>query len=164
MKKQHNFSLIILLFSSLIFTGCQDDDDENRTPPTPPTKTDLITERNFGITDVLVTLNGDTLATLADIEECQLDDFMRFEKNGTGEDNAGTTKCYPEQNQSNPFSWQFTDSEGKLQIDYGMDDLNIYDIVTNDGTTLKLEQIEIFDLDGDGINDTYFYSLTMQKM
>ncbi len=156
-----------LAVSSLIISmsACSDDDSSTSVTPAAPsqTNTELITEKNFVVTDYLLTVDGTTDETFADFDDCDKDDFTRFEKNGTAVDNEGATKCDPSDPQTVTYAWLFASNETKLELDYGMGNKEIFNILRNDGTTLKLDITEVTDWTGDGNDNSIIATITLTK-
>lgn len=167
MKKKQQITLLSLAALGLCFTACGDDDSaltpNTSAPSTSQTNTQLISEKNFSISDYKTVVNNVTEETFADIDACSKDDVTRFEKNGTVTDNEGATKCDPTDPQTTTYAWLFLDNESKLQLDFGMGDKEVFNIVTNNGTTLKIDQTDVYDYDNDGNDDTVISTITLTK-
>ena len=133
MKKQ--FSLFTgLVFSLLIFSGCDKDED-----PIPKTKTELITTSSwrFGA----ATVGGADVS--ASLPTCQKDNIMTFSVGLTGVVDEGATKCNGADPQTNPFTWSFQSSETVLNISTILftGGSNNFTIVALNETQLVLSQI-----------------------
>lgn len=99
---------------------------------------------------MLITLDGDTAYTFSELEPCEKDDLTHFKKDGTAVDDDGATKCDPADPQTESYLWSFLTNETELQLNFGMGDVQVYDILTNDGTTLKIETTEVESFPGRG--------------
>lgn len=77
----------------------------------------------FGVTDVY-----------AVTQACYLDNTMVFHTNGTLTGDEGAVKCNSGDPQTTTGTWVFASSQTVLIVN----DTTIYDILINDGTTLKL--------------------------
>lgn len=108
MKKQITPLLAILTAVSLFLAACQKDDNL----PVLKTKTELITESAWKFSTATVS-GSDASAYL---QACQKDNVYSFVAAGTGTINEGPVKCDPNDPQSNPFTWNFTNSEAMLNI------------------------------------------------
>jgi hypothetical protein len=82
-----------------LFTACSKDDDD--TPP-PPTKTQRLTAKQWRLTaqtinpGIQLEPGGPTITDLlVTYLPCQLDDFVKFNTNGTYSAEEGPTKCDP---------------------------------------------------------------------
>jgi len=108
MKKQLAPLLATLIAVSFFLPACQKDDNL----PVLKTKTQLITESawKFGS----ATVSGSDASGY--LQACQKDNVYTFVAAGTGVINEGPTKCDPNDPQSNPFTWNFTNSEATLNI------------------------------------------------
>lgn len=61
----------------LSITSCSKDDDEKTPPPLPSEKAKL-TNRDFVVTDYVVTIIGSVYTTFSDLLSCQKDDITIF--------------------------------------------------------------------------------------
>lgn len=117
MKKVFLLSLMALLVS----TSCSKSDNNTsstpsgNTPTTPaPTKTELITDKNWVLT--AITVNGkDNLHTW---RACQLDNIHRFNSDITYVLDEGPTKCNPSDPQiiTQFTTWEFLENETKIKF------------------------------------------------
>jgi len=162
MKNYIKFSTLILLCGVLTLSSCSDDDDEP-TPTPPPTATQKISGKDFVLTDFNSQINDEDFITFADLDDCDKDDILRFNSDGTGKEDEGATKCDPSDSQSSSFSWAFLTMDTKLTVDFGNGDIETSNISINDGTTLKLENTEFDDIDGDGIDEKIDLAFTYTK-
>jgi len=159
MKKITKIAFLLLSIGIVFLTSCKVG-DQDETPVTPPTNTEKITEKNFYFSDLDYSIDGTTAFSYSDLDDCEKDDFTRFEKDGTALDDEGVTKCDAADPQTDPFTWLFLANETELQLNFGMGDLQVYSILTNDGTTLKLRITETEDATGDGNDNTIVATLT----
>ncbi len=67
------------------------------------------------------------------IKSCNTDDTYTFQADGSGIFDEGVSKCSMGDQQSQPFSWQFTDNERKLVL--GVDTANVLSL---DDNSLKI--------------------------
>jgi|SRR5690554_854851 len=162
MKKVFKFSVLVFISAALItVTSCSKDDDDDPTPA-PPTEKSKLINRDFAITDYLVTLNGEVFQTFANLASCDKDDITKFLDDNSGIFDEGNTKCDPGDPQQTAFNWSFQSNDEKLKIE-SSGESTVYDIKINNGTTLKLEYSQVDDLNGDGQNDVVVASYTFTK-
>lgn len=97
--KVSKFLPMVLFLGALSFTSCNDDDDED---PTPPTKTELLTAKNWMMTGfdvapaLLIQQTGTPETNLIPFEAaCNLDDFWDLNTNGSYTREEGASKCDP---------------------------------------------------------------------
>lgn len=164
MKKIQKFALLFLSIGVVTLVSFGDDDSNDTPAKVPATNTEKITEKNFIVSDFLITIDSDTAFTFSDLEPCTKDDFIRFEKDGTVVDDQDDTKCDPADSQTESFLWSFLTNETELQLNFGMGDVVVYDILTHDLTTLKrnINEMEHFTFDGNDITVTTTTTFTAQ--
>jgi hypothetical protein len=137
MKNYLRVKALFLIFSfTLILVSCSKDKDKNAD------KTKSLTSGNWKITAMTSTPamdwdgdGDDETDMMGAFETCELDDYVTFKADGTGDSNQGASKCDPSDPQSSPFEWSFEDNESKLIID-GEE----YVIVELTGTVFKAKQ------------------------
>jgi len=98
--KVSKFLPMVLFLGVLSFSSCNDDDDDD--DPTPPTRTELLTAKNWMVEGwniepaIDVDNNGTQENNLIPfIEACNLDDFFDFNADGTYTIEEGDSKCDP---------------------------------------------------------------------
>jgi len=91
---------MVLFLGVLSFASCNDDDDEE--DPTPPTKTELLTARNWMVEgwNIEPAIDIDNDGTQENnlipyIQACTLDDFFDFNTDGSYTVEEGASKCDP---------------------------------------------------------------------
>ena len=97
----------VFCFATLFITSCDKNDDP---PPTPPTKTELITKSSWKFSSAKA--NGADATAL--IPACFKDNTMTFVATGTGTISEGATACVPPAPAS--FTWSFQSSETQLNL------------------------------------------------
>ena len=104
------FSLILAAGS---LTACGKDDAPTKT------KTQLITQAawKFESEGIDMDKNGTIEVPTGEVEDCNKDDVFTFNTGGTGTRDEGGTKCDVADPQSEPFVWQFKNSETELEFD-----------------------------------------------
>lgn len=158
------YSLFIVCLAIVSFSSCKDDDDDNAAPAaTAQTATQKLTGKDFLMTNYSYKVNDVEEASFADFDECDKDDITRFETNGSMIFDEGAIKCDSTDAQTETYSWAFLSNNTKLTLDFGDNDVETYDILINDGTTLKLEITDEEDVDGDMIDDDTVETLTFTK-
>jgi len=117
-------------------TSCKKD----ATPTPAPTKTELLTGKNWKVTAFTSNPAIDWTGTgvmvtdiYAQMQACEKDDLFMFNTNGTTTDDEGATKCNPADPQTTSGTWAFNSTQTIITVD-GMDDFNIE---TLSATTLK---------------------------
>lgn len=127
-----NKLLILLLAAATVITSCSKDDDDNNGGggTTPVTNTSKLCNKNWKIQSAK--FNGVDI-TSQFFEPCALDNFFRFDTNGSYTADEGATKCDPADPQTDTGTWIWAASETKLVVDG-----DTSDVLTNSGTILKL--------------------------
>lgn len=97
--KVSKFLPMILFLGVLSFSSCNDDDDED---PTPPTKTELLTAKNWMVegwnVEPAIDIDGNGTQEnnlIPYIDACNLDDFFDFNSDGSYTIEEGASKCDP---------------------------------------------------------------------
>ncbi len=158
------YYILPVCFGLLTFSSCKDDDDDSSTPAaTAQTATQKLTGKDFLITNYSYVIDNVEEFDFTDFDDCDKDDITRFEASGTVTFDDGVEKCDPTDPQTETYSWAFLSNETKLVLDYGDGDIETYDILINDGTTLKLEARVAEDLDGDMMDEDTIETLTFTK-
>lgn len=98
--KVSKFLPMVLFLGVLSFSSCNDDDDED--DPTPPTKTELLTARNWIVEGLTVepAIDIDNNGTQENnlipfLAACNLDDFYDFNADRSYTIEEGASKCDP---------------------------------------------------------------------
>lgn len=149
MKK---FFLLLTVFVLFGVAACKKD----KSPTDLLTGTDwqmkgwTVTPPIFGITDYY-----------ANAEACEKDDFLRFNKNGTVVFDEGATKCDAADPQTETSSWAFNSNETEITFDLN-DDPTTFKIKELTEDTFKLETSFEDDIDEDGVNETFTFTLTFE--
>ncbi len=132
---------VILSLCLLTIVGCKDADTE----PAALTKTELITSSPWVLKAVTVEPGIDFLGTIVTdfyaqvYEDCDKDDFEKYNTNGTLVYDQGEIKCDPSTSQTEISSWRFNTDESKIIIDN--DDELTFDIEDLSEVTMKYSQI-----------------------
>ncbi|MBK5270746.1 MAG: lipocalin family protein [Bacteroidia bacterium] len=108
MKKQILLLLTCLIGALILFSSCQKDGNL----PVIKTKTELLSQSAWKFSTA--TVSGTNASDY--LQACQKDNVYSFIATGTGSINEGSSKCDPNDPQSNPFTWSFTNSEAMLNI------------------------------------------------
>lgn len=163
MKKTNLFIAAFTVFAVASFTSCKkDEEDQENTTTTvtiPETATQKLCDKSFkmtawtsspawqGVTDVYaVTL------------PCYLDNTMVFHTIGTVIGGEGANKCNAGDPQTTSGTWVFINNETVLVVN----DTTIYNVLVNDGTTLKLSATYI-DKTVPSSPDTLLFTTTFTK-
>lgn len=110
MKTLSAYTLAIAM--ATLTVGCKKD-----SPPTPtpaPTKTELLTAKNWKMTDFKI--NGQSVFNTGIVDDCEKDDLTKFNANKSTTFDEGTLKCDPAAPQTHTGSWEFTTNETKLKV------------------------------------------------
>lgn len=128
--------LFLLPLAALALGSCKKNDD-NSPAPTAPSKTDLLTAKNWRISTATVTLAG--LPLPGAIEACSLDDFLKFNADKTLVHDEGASKCDPSDPQKDNGTWSMP-SDSKLTVALPNSSLpyGTFDIKELSATTLHL--------------------------
>ena len=144
------------LMLSLTITSCKKKDEATPTVAThTPTKTELLTGKNWKLTSSIVSpaFFGET-DLYASMLSCEKDNITIFNSNGTVTDDQGATKCDPsDPQQSTTYNWSFNTDQTILTID-GDDGI----IITLSTTTLKISVVIAYG----GTNYTFTETYTKQ--
>jgi hypothetical protein len=136
MKKYFFALLSFLMFSILISSSCNKDDDS----PPPKTKTQLISQSTWKFSGA--TVGGNDVSAF--LQTCQKDNILTFSATGgTGTLDEGATKCNSGDPQTNPFTWNFLNSETELFISATLfsGGSSTFTLVSLTETTLVLSQV-----------------------
>lgn len=130
--------LCLLLASVVVLGSCKKNDDNS--PSAAPTRTSLLTAKNWRLSTVTVTLNGIAVPSSLFLADCDKDDFYKFNTDKTMVADAGPTKCSASDPQTESGTWKFSNSdETKLTIALPNSALNgDADIKELSATTLHL--------------------------
>lgn len=135
--------LLLVALGVASLSACKKDNDAT---PTAPTRTTLLTPRNWRITalSTTTTATGGTPTTVdayAQMPACQKDDFRRFNINNTLVIDESTTKCTTTAPQQTSARWDFNSTQTQLRITGpGTTPAVIYDVLELTATTLRLRQ------------------------
>ena len=108
MKKQLILLATCLALASLFLPACNKGDDS----PAPKTKTQLVTQSTWRFS--AATVGGTDVSSF--LQACQKDNTLTFSTNGTGVMDEGATRCNGSDPQTNPFTWNFQNSETTLFV------------------------------------------------
>jgi len=139
---------LAILGSTLAFTSCKKDkkDPEPEPEPVVLTNTQKLSNKNFKLTaatiDPGVPVGGATITDwYAQMDDCQKDDLLMFSDNGTYKDDEGATKCNTSDPQTTTGTWVWNTNETIITVTTGTTVIS-FDVLTNDGTTLKVKLTE----------------------
>lgn len=112
--KTLRFPLCLALAATTLLSACDKDKVK------PANKTELLTGKDWVMTAQTVSpairlASGRSITDLyAEMDDCDKDDFLRFEKPSAYTLNDGATKCDPSDPHSFSGSWSFSDGEKVL--------------------------------------------------
>lgn len=107
--------------------SCGDDDDEA------PSRMELLTAKSWKLTDTKA--NGQSL--LEFIDDCDLDDLLKFESNGTVVFSFGAAKCDPDEPNSLSGTWSFQNNDSEIRV-VADGDTSVVKIEELSATTLRI--------------------------
>jgi len=143
------FTAIIL---SSFFVGCKKEEGK---PATAQTKIQLLTANNWTLTALVASTPGvPDLNMFGFVENCNKDNFIKFNTNFSFVTDEGATKCDPTDPQTETDIWSFGPSESTIIMDG--DSQKIENL---DATQLKLSSTEVDPDDG----KTYTFTTTYSK-
>ncbi|HKC34596.1 MAG TPA: lipocalin family protein [Chitinophagaceae bacterium] len=131
MKKQLTVLFALIAANFFIYSSCNKSD---YTPPTPKTKTQLLTQGSWKFKGA--TANGGDASGY--LSACQKDNIYTFVAGGTGTANEGATTCNPGDPQSTPLTWSFMTNETILHINTAL-----FTNTSNDFTLMSLSETEL---------------------
>lgn len=113
--KLNPFKLSILIVVAASFAACS----KNETNQTKKTNTEYLTQGTWKFASAGLDADKNGTVDMEDgtIDACQKDNIATFKTDGTGFYDEGATKCLPEDPQTKPFTWQFTNTEKELTFD-----------------------------------------------
>ena len=108
-----------ILLSAVIFTGCEkDNDDDNNNQP--KTKTELISASVWKFDNAKIDADNNGIGDLdlpaGIITDCQKDNTLSFNANGSGVMDEGATKCDAADPQTTNFTWNFNGTETQVNF------------------------------------------------
>jgi hypothetical protein len=130
-----------LLLAALALGSCKKNDDNS---PAAPSKTDLLTAKNWRITAQKNTTTFGTQTSTTDeyaaLSACERDNFAKFNTNKTVVFDEGATKCSTSDPQTESGTWDFNSDQSKLNLtDPSLGGVVIpFDIVELSATTLHV--------------------------
>lgn len=104
-----------LLFTLLAFVllgtiaSCKKEDNKS--------KTQLLTSGSWKVVAHTATSGSVTIDAYKEMKDCEKDDFLVFDANGTVTFNEGAVKCENDDDQTSTSTWKFTDNETKITFD-----------------------------------------------
>ncbi len=131
MKKQLGFLLVLIAANFFIFSSCNKNDD---TPPTPKTKTQLLTQGSWKFKSA--TVGGTDYSS--SLQACQKDNIYTFLAAGTGTADEGPMKCNAADPQTSSLTWNWASSETILHIS-----TVLFTNTSNDFTLISLSETEL---------------------
>ena len=132
MKKQLCLLFVLIAANFFIYSSCNKSD---YTPPTPKTKTQLLTQSTWKFKSA--TAGGADVSNQdPPFAACRKDNIMTFSTAGTGNVNEGPTSCSPPEGA--PFTWNFANSETTLHVSQ-----QLYPNAPNDYTLDALSETEL---------------------
>ena len=160
MKILSKFVLAALFFLGLFtLDACKVDDDNSLDSIT----AQALSNKNFFYSDYKVSANSVTITTFGSLDPCFRDDFYRFNLDGSGYISDNANQCDSLAPLTSEFFWALLSNDTKLVIDYGASSVDVYNILLNNGNTLKLENNRQEDIDNDGDNENVTTTITLTR-
>ena len=136
MKKKITATLLATLSIFIIgLSSCKKDEDSAK---------DKFQNKDYYLTNSIEMENNVVVATYADLDQCEKDDFIRLNSNNTGYYSEGLTKCDPSDEQITNFTWSLSNDDKQLYVVIFFFNVS-FNILQNDGTTLRLSTTSIED-------------------
>lgn len=133
-------NFVLLIGATAAFTACHKDKDNVPTP----SRTELLTAKNWRVTAITATatVNGSVIVQDGYLTylPCERDDFIKFNPDKTALQDAGATKCNPQESQTDTTSWAFNADETELLLDTSASPVESLTIVELSTTTLHLRK------------------------
>ena len=122
----------VAMASMVIFASCKKDDDKSRT--------ELLTQSNWKlVSDQEKAGSAPWEEYIDDYDPCELDNYFKFNTNGSVVLDEGPTKCDPTDPQTETGNWSFESNESRLNLDG-----YVVDIEELNGSTLTFTSTETF--------------------
>ncbi|MDA8886489.1 lipocalin family protein [Bacteroidia bacterium] len=148
---EHKTLLFVLLASFVAFQGCKD--DEGSTVPSVSEKTQLITASPWVLSAITIKIGTEVEDMYSDLDACSKDDEIIFKSDGTEIFDEGDTKCDPDADQQETFTWSFNTAETELTLtEDGEPETGTLKELSATKMELEFSQVE------DGV--TYMYNST----
>ncbi|OON70731.1 lipocalin family protein [Hymenobacter sp. CRA2] len=148
--KTLRFPLYLALAAATVLSACDKKDKDKGGDPSPKTKTDMLTGKDWIMTAETVspalrrqdgTLVTDVFATM---DDCDKDDLLRFEKPSAYTLSEGASKCDPTHPQSYTGTWSFNSTETILSTTLQGQPNSSYNIVEMNDNTMKLSGVQTY--------------------
>lgn len=110
MKNTALFCLALLALA----TSCTKKTDD--ATPTPSAKAGLLTNKNWTLSALTAQKGSISTNAYNELDECDKDDYLRFNDNHTAEANDGLLKCDSSDPQSETGTWELVSNESKLLL------------------------------------------------
>lgn len=156
MKKLYFYLFIVIAMTQ----ACRSDDDNQNNL----SGFDRISDKNFVLTDFWMRANGVTISTYRDLLDCDVDNITRYESSGTAISDEGALLCDPNDPQTITFFWTLISNDSRLIVDFGGPNLDVFNILLNDGNRLILESFTIEDIDGDNREESVIRTFTYGRI
>lgn len=151
--------LLLFLIPTLLISSCKEDDDSDDLPKSSSTSLSAkqkMTNKNFKYVEYNYSIDGVTFSTLNDFQDCQKDDITTFLDDGTYTYDDNTNRCSTSSPKVITANWSLIDDDTKLVLEGESPQT----ILINDGTTLKLNFVQMVDIDSDGTLEENSFTTT----
>ena len=105
--------IFLLLGTVAVLGGCKKSDES---PASSSTRADLLTAKNWRLSTVNVTANGFPVPSSFVLQDCNKDDFYKFNADKTLIQDAGAIKCMATDPQTQAGTWALSSDQSKLTI------------------------------------------------
>jgi hypothetical protein len=152
-----HIALLGLTLATLL-ASCKKDDT---TTTTTSANTSLLINKRWGVTAVTSQQTGSsvTFDAYAQMDDCEQDNYLRFNSDHSAEANEGPLKCYSGDPQSQTGNWELLANDSKLLLTtplFGSGAAALLDIVTLTDSRMVLRGTLI----DNGVTATYTATLT----
>jgi len=152
-------ALCAILTATLTLSSCETDKDKEDIKPV--TKTELLTGKDWMLSALTTsparTIQGKQVTNLFPyVDDCTLDDVLRFTKPNVYEFEEGASKCNTTDQQSLTGTWAFRNDESVLATQFPSYKENTYNLIDLDENTLKLKTNRV--ISGVTYTETYTYT------
>jgi hypothetical protein len=146
--------LIAAVLTSGALTSCEKDDDDDlivdKTPTTTtpetntePTELEKLTNKEFVLSNYTSKVNGFSVGTFSDVDDCDKDDIFYYKSDNTGTKDEGAIKCFSPDPQIEKFTFKLiavANGNDSLIVDYENSGKSSYTIIQNTGTQLTIRE------------------------
>lgn len=148
-------SSFAVLLAVVLITSCKDEDES-------PSRSAILIGETWTLTKVELKINGTTTDYSSFfLEDCDADNTITFQENGTYNENTGADDCDGD-DENSTGTWALSDNDNKLTItiDGSAETWTIKSIDSSKIVIESPEETEDFDGDGDEENVSVIFTAT----